>query len=102
MMCVDRVVVDVVDHRGERRALARTGGAGDEHEAALLVRDALEHLRQAQLVDGRHRRRNDAEDEADRAALVVDVAAEAAQARDAVGQVHLRHLLEPLELRRAA
>ena len=31
-------------------------------------------------------------------ALVVDVAAETAQARHAVGQVHLRHLLEPLEL----
>ena len=29
--------VDVVDHRGQRRRLARAGGAGDEHDAARLL-----------------------------------------------------------------
>ena len=43
--------VDVVDHRGERRGLAAAGGAGHEHEAALFLRDLLEHRRQAELVD---------------------------------------------------
>ena len=39
--------VDVVDHRGERGALAAAGGAGDEHQAALFLRDLLQHRRQA-------------------------------------------------------
>ena len=31
-------LVDLVDHRRERRGLARAGRAGDEHEAARLAR----------------------------------------------------------------
>ena len=30
--------VDLADHRRERRRLARTGGSGDEDQAAVLVR----------------------------------------------------------------
>ena len=45
--------VDVVDHRRQRRALAGAGRAGDEHQAALLVGDLLQHRRQRQLVDRR-------------------------------------------------
>ena len=37
--------VDVVDHRRERRRLARAGRAGDEHEAAVLVGEALDARR---------------------------------------------------------
>ena len=40
------VLVDVLDHRRERRRLARAGHAGDEHQAARLHRDLLEHRRQ--------------------------------------------------------
>jgi hypothetical protein len=39
-------VVDVVDHRRQRRALAAARGAGDEHQAAFLGGDLLEHRRQ--------------------------------------------------------
>ena len=38
--------VDVVDHRGERRGLARAGRAGDEHEPAMLVGEAADAGRQ--------------------------------------------------------
>ena len=79
--------VDVVDHRGQRRALAAAGRAGDEHEAALFLRDPLEHRRQAELVDRLDAGRDDAQDEADGAALLEDVAAEAAEPGDAVGEV---------------
>ena len=87
MMCAGARRVDVVDHRRERRALAAAGRAGDEDEAALFLGDLLEDRRQAELVDGRDLRRDDAQDHADRAALLEDVAAEAAEAGDAVGEV---------------
>ena len=37
--------VDVVDHRGERRRLARAGRAGDEDEAAVLLGELLDARR---------------------------------------------------------
>ena len=43
--------VDLVDHRRERRALAAAGRARDQHEAALLGGNLLQHLRQRQIVD---------------------------------------------------
>ena len=48
-MCCRRRAVDVVDHRGERRRLARAGGAGDEDEAALLLGEPLDAGGQAEL-----------------------------------------------------
>jgi hypothetical protein len=71
--------VDLVDHRRQRGALARTGGAGDEHESALLGGDPLQHFRQRQLRDRRDLHRNDAEDQPDRAALLEGVAAESTE-----------------------
>ena len=90
--------VDVVDHRRERRALAAAGRPRDEHEAALFLRDALQHRRKPELVDRRIVRRDDAQDDADRAALLKHVAAEAAEARDAVREVHFLRLAELLEV----
>ena len=45
--------VDVVDHRRERRRLARAGRARDEDETARLVREALDSGRQAELLERR-------------------------------------------------
>ena len=90
--------VDVVDHRRQRRALAAAGGAGDEHEAALFRGDPLQDGRQAELVDGLDAGRDHAQDQADGAALLEHVAAEAAQAGKAVGQVHLLRAAELLAL----
>ena len=98
MTCARARPVDVVDHRGERRALAAAGRAGDEHEAALFVGDRLQHRRQPQLVDRPDLHRDDAEDETDGAALLKDVAAEPAEAGDAVGEVDLLRVLEFLAL----
>ena len=72
----------------------------DTIDAALLGGDRLQHRRQAKLGDRPDLHRDDAQDHADRAALLEDVAAEAAEPGDAVGEVHLLRLLELLPLRR--
>ncbi len=48
------VVVDVVDHRGQRRGLARAGRPGDEQQPARPHDQALEDLRQAELLHRQH------------------------------------------------
>ena len=100
MTCAVRLSVDVIDHRRERGRLAATGGAGDEHQAALFRGDLLEHRRQAELVEVHHLDGNDAKDDADGAALLEHVAAEPAEAGNAVGQVDFLRVLELLALRR--
>jgi hypothetical protein len=90
--------VDVVDHRGERRALAAAGRARHEHETALFRRDLLEDRRQPELVDRLDPRRDDAQDEAHGATLLKHVAAEAPHPRNAVGEVHFLLAAELLAL----
>ena len=41
--------VDLVDHRRERRALARAGRPGDQHEPARLLRHSGDHRRQREV-----------------------------------------------------
>ena len=92
--------VDVVDQRGERRALAAARRAGDEDEPALLGGDLLQDGGQPELVDGADLHGDDAEDQADGAALLEDIAAEPAEAGHAVGEVHFLRFLEALTLLR--
>ena len=61
----------------------------------------LSTRRQPELVDGADLHRDDAEHQADRAALLEDVAAETAEPGDAVGEVDFLRLLELLPLRRS-
>ena len=68
----------------------------DEHEAALFAGDLLEDRRQAEIVDRLDLHRDDAEHEADGAALLEDVHAEAPQAGHAVREVHFLRVLELL------
>jgi len=91
---VGLVLVDVVDHRGQRRRLAATGGPGDQNQAAGDQGDLLEHLGQIQLVECLDVGGDDAEDQRDRAPLLEDVHAEPAQGLDAVGQIELGVFLE--------
>src|SRR5439155_710407 len=57
--------VDLVDHRRQRRRLAAAGRAGDEHQAARLLRERREHGRQAQIAERANLFRDDAVDGAD-------------------------------------
>ena len=43
--------VDVVDHRRERRRLARAGRAGEQDDAALLLGELADDGRQVELLD---------------------------------------------------
>ena len=53
--------IDAVDHRGQRRGLAGTGDAGDQHQAARLVADLLHDLRQIEFVERANLGGNDAQ-----------------------------------------
>ncbi len=50
------LLVPVSDHRGQRRRLARTRAADQNHEAALRQHDFLQHRRQFQFFEGRNLR----------------------------------------------
>ncbi len=86
--------VDVVDHRGERRRLARAGRPGHEDEAARLLADLLEDGRQEEVADREDAGRDDAADHSDRPALLEDVAAEPPEPRHRVRDVDLEVVLE--------
>jgi hypothetical protein len=90
--------VDVVDHRGQGRGLARAGGAGEQHDPALLLGQRADDRRQRQLVDGLDRDGDGADDQRDRAALAEGVAAKAREAGDRVGEVDLALVGELLQL----
>jgi hypothetical protein len=92
--------VHVVDHRRERRRLPRAGRAGHEDEPAVLLGELPHAVRQAQLVEVRHRAGDDAKGERDRAALAEGVHAEARQLVGGVRDVEVARLVELLQLRR--
>jgi hypothetical protein len=81
--------VDAVDHRRERRRLARARGAGDEDDAALLVGELPDHRRQTELLHGPDHVRDGPHDERHRAPLVGGVDAEAGEPGNPEGQVDL-------------
>ena len=93
------LVVDLVEHRRERRRLAGAGGPGHQHQAARLVADGGDHRGQAQLLEVADLVGDRAVDGGHRAALHEDVGAEARQALDAEAEVELEVLLEAVLLR---
>ena len=86
--------VDVVDHRRQRRALARAGGAGDEDDPALLLGQVGDDFGQAEVLDRADLEGDRAADDRGRAALFEDVDAVARDAGQRVGEVGLALLLE--------
>ena len=93
------LAVDLVDHRRQRRRLARSGRAGHQHQAARPLGQLRQHRRQAQILEASDLLGNQPVDGADGAALVEHVAAEARQPLDAEREVELERLLEALLLR---
>ena len=87
------IVVDLVEHRRQRRGLARSGGTGHQHQAARLL-TAARPRRQAELAKAADLVRDQPERRRQRAALVEHVAAEAREALDAEREVDLEVLLE--------
>ena len=81
------VPVDVVDHRAERRRLARAGRSGHEHEALRQPAQLQNVRREAELLGGQDLARNHAEDGAWPLAIDEDVGAEPGEPGDLVGEV---------------
>ena len=86
--------VDVVDHRRERRRLARAGRAGDEHETAALLGEPGDAAREPELEEVRDLARDHAEGKRGRATLAKPVDPEARQGRVRVGDVEVAGVLE--------
>src|SRR5262249_2341577 len=70
------LAIDLVDHGGKRRGLARSSWSSDQHESAWLVAKLTDDRRQTKLVKILDLERNDAEHGRRRAALIEYVRAE--------------------------
>ena len=90
--------VDLVHHRGERGRLARAGRPGHEHETAWPHRQLAKRRRKAELLERAQLLGDVPEGRGERAALEVDVHAEAREAGHAVREVELAVDLELLLL----
>jgi hypothetical protein len=90
--------IDLVDQGGERRGLARTRGAGHQHESTLEVGEALDDRGHAQLLERLDLPRDRAHDGAERFTLLEDVDAEPGVTGDGIGEVQLELFLEDLAL----
>src|SRR5512143_2517467 len=93
-------LVDVLDHRRERRRLAGACHPGHENETARLQRDLLEHRWKIELADRARLIWNGAHGVAQRPALLIDVDAEPTDARHADREVALLLFGELLDLAR--
>src|SRR5690348_6125955 len=90
--------IDAVNHGGERGGLTGTGGSRNEHEATLLFANLVDGTGKIEFLDGANFGWNDAEDDADVAALLENVDADTAKSGDAVSHVELGSLFEFLLL----
>src|SRR4029077_1123247 len=92
------LAIDLVDHRRKRRRLSRTGGAGDQDEAARLVADLLHDRRETELPKSEDLVGDLPVNGGRGAALVEDVCAEAGQPFDTEGKIELEVLLKAVFL----
>jgi len=71
--------VDLVDHGGQGRRLARAGRPGHQHQSARFVAHLADHGGQTELAERFDLERNQTEDASRSAALVEDIGAEASE-----------------------
>src|SRR6266436_6247118 len=95
---IGAVGIDAVDHRRQRGGFTGTGGARNQHQAALFFANLVDDGGEVQFVGGANFCGNDAQHHPDVAALLENVDAEAAQARNAIGHIQFRGFLELLLL----
>src|SRR5947207_6259947 len=92
------LLVDLVDHRRQGRALPRPRRAGHQDQAARLLGQFRHHPGEPQVVERFHAEGDLADHHRDAAALLEDVAAEARQVLDAEREVELVLRFEALLL----
>ena len=81
--------VDGVDQGGQGGGLAASGRPGDQHQPVFRERERFDRLRQPQILQAGNLGGQGPEAPGHRAALFVDVAAEAPQPGDAISEVQL-------------
>ncbi len=81
------VLVDRVDHGGERRRFSRAGLAGHEDHARRLLAHVVNNLRHAEFFERQRFRRDGAEDAADTIEVPKCIGAEPRYALDFIGEV---------------
>jgi hypothetical protein len=92
------VLVDVVDHGGKCRRLARSGHPGHQNQTARPQGNLLQDSREIELPYGLHLVRNGAKGKRQGSPLLVDVGPEAADAGNADSEVRFLLLGEFLHL----
>ena len=90
--------VDLVDHRGKRRALSAPGRPGHQHQPPGPLGQPFDHPREPQLPRAQDHVWDQPVDGRDRTALTEDVAPEPADPADAEGEIELVRLFEALLL----
>src|SRR2546422_8561421 len=90
--------VDSIDHRCERCGFSRSGRAGYQNQPAAFIGDAIDYWRESKRHAVLALIGNDAQHDADAAALLKNVGAKSAQAFDAVGNIDFRAVFQLLLL----
>ena len=79
--------VDVIDHRAQRRRLARAGRSGDQHEPFVQLAQIQDVRRKPELLGGEDVGRDDAKHRAAPFAIGEHVGAEPGEARNLIGEI---------------
>ena len=88
----------MIDHRGERRRLARSGCAHHQDEPALQHHQLFQDLGHAEVLEPRHLRRDVTQHHGGKAALVEDVDPEAPESHLGQREIDLQLFVEILDL----
>ena len=80
-------IVDAIDDRCKRRAFSGAGRAREQNDSITNLCDFRKRIRQLQRVEGWNDMRNDSHDDRERTALLKNVYAETALARESVAEV---------------
>ena len=91
--------IDLVNHGGERSGFARSGRAGDQHQAARLVAHLAHNRWKSQLVKRLDLEGNQTKDGRSRTPLVEYVGAETGQTFQSEREIQLQILFETMLLR---
>jgi len=88
------LLVDVLDHRGQRRRFSGAGRSGDDHQPVGMIAEVFQGIGQAHLFDRRNFQRHESHHRADQAALNEGIDAEAGVAGNFVREVGFHFLQE--------
>jgi hypothetical protein len=88
------LAVDVVDHGGQRGGLPRAGGPRHHHQPLHQVAELQDVRRELEILDGEDVGGDHPEDPARALAILEEIAAEAGQPGNLVGEVGVGTLLE--------